>query len=109
MNPQAIAPVTNDKPPSPVPEKPLEKPLIEYPTRYAFKVMGRHDSDFRGYVRALFSEVLGVEVGDDAITQQTSSRGTYLSLTVSVWLESEEHRQRVYLSLHGNERIVYYL
>jgi uncharacterized protein len=84
-------------------------PLIEYPTEYAFKVMGKPEDDFVGYVRALFSRVLGLEVPAEAVAAQPSSKGTYVSLTVTVTLHSEEHRRRVYAQLHQEKRIVYYL
>jgi hypothetical protein len=32
-----------------------------------------------------------------------------VSVTVSVTLHSEEHRKSVYLELHKDERVVYYL
>ncbi|MDX2011720.1 MAG: DUF493 domain-containing protein [Myxococcaceae bacterium] len=86
-----------------------QPPLIEYPTAYAFKVMGKPEDDFEGFVRALFSRVLGVEVPAEAIERQPSSKGTYVSLTVTVTLHSEEHRRTVYAQLHQEKRIVYYL
>lgn len=87
-------------------EKP---PLIEYPTTYAFKVMGKQTPDFTEYVRGLFSKLTGAEVPTSAIEPVPSSKGTYLSLTVSVRLNSEEQRRSIYLQLHEEERIVYYL
>jgi uncharacterized protein len=84
-------------------------PLIEYPTVYAFKVMGKQEHGFAEYVRELFSRLMGSEVSADAIAHQPSSKGTYVSLTVSVTLHSEEHRRTIYAQLHQEKRIVYYL
>lgn len=86
-----------------------QKPLIEYPTTYAFKVMGKNEPDFVDHVRVVFSRLMGAELPADAITQHASSKGTYLSLTVSVYLTNEDHRRSIYLSLHEEKRIVYYL
>ncbi len=88
---------------------PSEKPLIEYPTVYAYKVMGRPGNDFHGYVRSLFARLLGVEVTAEAIAENRSRQGTYVSLTVTVVLTSEEQRQTVYRHLHQDPRVVYYL
>ena len=88
---------------------PEQPPLIEYPTVYAFKVMGKQEHDFAEYVRAMFSRLMGTEVSPDSISRQPSSKGTYVSLTVSVLLLSEEHRRTIYARLHQEKRIVYYL
>jgi putative lipoic acid-binding regulatory protein len=86
-----------------------KKPLIEYPTVYAFKVMGLQEHGFREYVRVLFSRLLGTEVSLDSVSEQPSSRNKYLSVTVSVVLISEEQRRRIYEQLHKERRVVYYL
>lgn len=89
--------------------EPEKKPLIEYPTVYAFKVMGRQEHGFREYVRQLFKRVMGTEVSPDSISTQPSSRGKYVSVTVSVYLLSEEQRRAIYTQLHKERRVLYYL
>jgi uncharacterized protein len=98
----------SDKPQAQDGEK---KPLIEYPTTYTFKVMGKHEpgSDFKEHVRALFKRKMGTEVSPDSIHEQPSSKGNYLSLGVSVYLLSEEQRRAIYEALHEDKRVVYYL
>ena len=86
-----------------------KKPLIQYPTDYTFKVMGVQEHGFNEYVRQLFKRLLGTEVSPDSISEQPSSRGKYVSVSVSVYLLSEEQRKHVYLHLHKEKRIVYYL
>lgn len=92
------------------PEGTEKKPLITYPTEYAFKVMGRQEHGFREYVRQLFSRLMGHEVSLDSLSEQPSRQGTYLSVTVSVVLLSEQQRQTIYAALHKEKRrILYYL
>lgn len=91
------------------PEQPAPPPLIEYPTVYGFKVMGKQEHGFAEYVRTLFSRLMGTEVSQDFIEVVPSSKGTYISLTVSVYLLSEEQRKSIYLQLHQEKRILYYL
>jgi hypothetical protein len=89
---------------------PEPKPLVEYPTVYAFKVMGRRDDGFAAWVRQLFTELMGAEVPGEAIAENVSKEGTYVSLTVSVLLVSEAQRQTIYARLHAERpRILYYL
>jgi uncharacterized protein len=85
------------------------KPLIEYPTVYTFKVMGRQEADFLEYVRELFRALMGTEISSDSIREQPSSKGTYVSVSVSVYLLSEEHRRSIYTRLRQEQRVVYYL
>lgn len=84
-------------------------PLIEYPTVYAFKVMGKLEHGFKEYVRQLFGRLMGSEVSLDSISENVSNKNTYVSLTVSVYLLSEEQRKTIYAQLHKEKRIVYYL
>jgi uncharacterized protein len=86
-----------------------QKPLIEYPTVYTFKVMGRQAPDFTDYVRELFRLLMGTEISPDSIREQPSSKGTYVSLSVSVYLLSEEHRRSIYTRLRQEQRVIYYL
>ncbi|HEY0880970.1 MAG TPA: DUF493 domain-containing protein [Archangium sp.] len=86
-----------------------QKPLIEYPTVYAFKVMGKQEHGFAEYIRAKFSRLMGTEVSPDSISQNVSKEGRYVSLTVSVYLLSEDQRKSIYAEIHTDSRIVYYL
>lgn len=93
-------------PPTPEEEK---KPLIEYPSVYTFKVMGLQEGDFLAHVRDLFRKLMGSEISPDSIREQPSSKGKYVSLSVSVYLLSEEHRRSIYAELHKDQRVIYYL
>lgn len=86
-----------------------QKPLIEYPSVYPFKVMGKHEHGFRDYVRRLFIRLLGRDVADDSLVERTSQQGKYLSVTIDVLLLSEEQRVHVYTELKKEKRILYYL
>ncbi|MHB8879071.1 MAG: HP0495 family protein, partial [Myxococcaceae bacterium] len=78
---------------------PGKKPLIEYPTVYVFKVMGKQEHGFKAYVRLLFKRLMGTEIALDSISEQPSSMGKYVSVTVSVVLLSEEQRRSIYEQL----------
>jgi putative lipoic acid-binding regulatory protein len=90
-------------------ETPDRKPLITYPAVYTFKVMGRQEHGFAEYVRQLFKRLMGQEISPDSVREQPSSRGKYVSVSVSVLLLSEEQRRAVYLQLHKERRVLYYL
>jgi len=86
-----------------------KKPLIEYPTVYTFKVMGKQEHGFRPYVAQLFKRLMGTDISPDSISEQASSQGKYLSVSVSVFLLSEEQRVSIYMALKKEKRVLYYL
>lgn len=90
-------------------DEPKDEPLIEYPSVYAFKVMGKQEGDFAGHVRRLFQRLMGREISDDSIRTRASSGGKYVSVEVNVVLLSEEQRRSIYQALHEDERVVYLL
>ena len=91
------------------PEPAERKPLIEYPTTYTFKVMGKQEHGFREYVRGLFHRIMGQEISPDSMSEQASRGEKYVSVSVTVVLLSEEQRRHVYTELHKERRILYYL
>jgi putative lipoic acid-binding regulatory protein len=86
-----------------------KKPLIEYPTVYTFKVIGKQEHGFRAYVGQLFKRLMGTDISPDSISEQPSSQGKYLSVSVSVYLLSEEQRVAIYTALKKEKRVLYYL
>ena len=101
--------MTKDGPNAPPGEGEEKKPLIEYPAIYTFKVMGVQEHGFAEYVRQLFKRLMGTEISQDSIREQPSSKGKYVSVSVSVYLLSEEHRRAIYAQLHQEKRVIYYL
>lgn len=86
-----------------------KKPLIEYPTVYTFKVMGRQEHGFAEYVRQLLRPFVGTEISPDSVSEQPSSKGNYVSVSVTVYLLSEDQRRAIYTCLHRERRVLYYL
>jgi putative lipoic acid-binding regulatory protein len=86
-----------------------QTPKIEYPTDYCFKVMGRQGGDFSVYVRALFARLLATDIEGSAVVEHESSKGKYVSVSITVRLTSEEQRRHIYTQLHSDPRVVYYL
>jgi putative lipoic acid-binding regulatory protein len=85
-----------------------QRPLVEYPLDYTFKIMGRAGDDFAEYARRLVARVVG-DAPAERVRVRASSGGKYHSVSVPVWLVSEEQRRAVYQALYEDERVVYYL
>jgi putative lipoic acid-binding regulatory protein len=84
-----------------------EAPLIAYPVRCTFKVMGLAADDFPEHARRLVARF--TESPAEDVTVRQSSGGKYQSVSVVVELASEEQRRAVYQALHEDGRVVYYL
>lgn len=82
-------------------------PLIAYPTYYTFKAMGLAGG-MRALVVGLVEGVVG-PVDAQAVSVRPSSAGKYESVTVQVYLKSEDERRRVYEAFHGEKAIVWYV
>jgi putative lipoic acid-binding regulatory protein len=93
-----------DGPRTPAPDR----PLIEYPLDYTFKVMGLAADDFAEHARRLVERVVGAAPAE-RVTVRASTAGKYHSVTVVARLESEAQRRAVYHALWADDRVVYYL
>jgi putative lipoic acid-binding regulatory protein len=84
-----------------------QPPLIQFPTFYTFKAMG-----LTGTVRDRVLELVGAVLGavdPSAVTVRPSSAGKYESISVHVYLRSEDERRRIYESFHREKAIVWYV
>jgi putative lipoic acid-binding regulatory protein len=83
-----------------------QAPQIEFPTFYTFKAMGLAGT-VRDRVLQLVAQVLG-EVDPKTVTVRPSSAGKYESVSVHVYLKTEDERRRIYESFHREKAIVWY-
>ena len=84
-------------------------PLISYPVDYEYKVIGRAENDFSGFVRALVAGALQCSIDDEQVEIVPSGAGKFESVRIRVRLENEEQRVAVYTALSKQPRIVFYL
>jgi len=72
--------------------------LLEFPVDFPLKVMGRRVD---GFAQSIAATVAGHVPEFDPATMEfrASSRGNYLSVTVTVHLESREQLERLYRAL----------
>ncbi len=83
-------------------------PLISYPTHYTFKAMGLASPELKARILQHVSAVLG-PVEESSITVRPSSAGKYESVSVHVFLNSEDQRRRIYQAFHADKSIVWYV
>lgn len=71
-----------------------QKPQIDYPTAWGYRVVGASEDD----LRALIAEVL-VDDEHEVLDARPSSKGSYVSVRLRVTVRSEPHRDRIYRTL----------
>jgi uncharacterized protein len=81
--------------------------LIEYPSAFPIKVMGRHAE---GFVEAVVAIARQFDPGFDAASMETrpSKGGNYLGITITVTATSREQLDELYrtLSTHPMVKVV---
>lgn len=83
---------------------PPEQSLIEYPSDFPIKVMGKRHPDF---AQALTEVVLQFDPGFDPATveMRPSKGGNYIGLTFTVRATSREQLDALYRALHGHPMV----
>ena len=86
---------------TPPPAIPPEDSLIEYPSHFPIKVMGKSHPEL---AQTLTTVVLEFDPEFDAATieMRPSSKGNYIGLTFTVWATSREQLDDLYRALHGH-------
>ncbi|MBC3810304.1 DUF493 family protein [Undibacterium aquatile] len=83
---------------------PPEESLIEYPSDFPIKIMGAtHDAFAQTIVEVVTLHDPTFHAGK--MDMRPSSKGTYLSLTVTVWATSREQLDNLYRELSGHPMV----
>lgn len=84
---------------------PGARPLLEFPTAFPIKVMGRRAD---GYAQAVLEVVLrhAPDFDPASMEMRPSKAGTYLSLTVTITARSREQLDALYKELSGHPMVM---
>jgi putative lipoic acid-binding regulatory protein len=72
--------------------------LLEFPTEFPIKVMGRRDSDLRALTREIIERHAG-QLQDWQVRTRTSGDGNFVALTYTVTATSREQLDAIYREL----------
>jgi len=73
---------------------------LEFPCDFPIKVMGATAGEFKNTVIDIVRSHIP-ELADEQINERTSSNNKYLSLTLTVHVESREQLDNIYRELHA--------
>ena len=79
--------------------------LLEFPCKFPIKVMGRDAEGFRRTAIALVERYTGA-IPEEAITESASSKGNFVSITVTINAESQEQLDNIYRALSSHDDIL---
>ncbi len=72
--------------------------LMEFPSDFPIKVMGRRDGDLRALTQAIVERHAG-PVSEESVKTRTSGDGNFLALTYSIKAQSREQLDTIYREL----------
>jgi putative lipoic acid-binding regulatory protein len=75
-----------------------DETLVEFPSDFPIKVMGRHDSNLRALTQAIIERHAGPLV-DASVRTRTSGDGNFLALTYMVRASSRQQLDDIYREL----------
>lgn len=82
-----------------------EESLLEFPCQFPIKMMGRDIDSFRKIALDLVEKHTG-KLADEAISTSSSSKGNFVSITVTITAESQAQLDSIYQSLSDHEEIL---
>ncbi len=83
----------------------MTETLLEFPCRFPIKVMGRDIPEFHPDVLAIITKHAG-EISADDVHTQPSSKGSFVSLSVTITVENRQQLNDVYSALQANEQVM---
>lgn len=75
--------------------------LIEFPTHFPIKVMGKMQDDFAETIVAVV-QTFDPNFDASRVEMRPSRNGNYLGLTVSVWVTSQDQLDELYRALSSH-------
>ena len=79
-----------------------DETLLEFPCDFPIKIMGYNSAEFEATVIGIVRQHVP-DLGEGAIRQKQSSKGNYLSLTVTIRAESKAQLDDLYRALSACE------
>jgi len=78
---------------------------LEFPCDFPLKVMGRDEEGFRDHVMAIVHEQAGQEAVV-SVRDRESRKGRFISLTVTVRVNSRPELDDIYRTLNASEQVL---
>lgn len=88
-----------------IPNDNNEKPVIEFPCDFPIKMMGKDRPAFHDAALAIVERHAG-PVAAESLRTASSSKGRFVSLTITIRAESQQQLDAIYMDLTAHEEIL---
>jgi uncharacterized protein len=85
-------------------DRPMAESLLEFPTRFPIKIMGKHSDDFAQTVLAIVTRH-APDFDAATLEMRASREGNYLSLTATINAVSREQLDALYRELTSHPAV----
>ena len=82
-----------------------DESVIEFPTEFPIKAMGRDQPEFHITVRKLIEAHVG-PLSDDRIQTSQSRKGSFVSITITITATSQEQLDNIYRDVSGHDDVL---
>ena len=92
-----------------MPEVNNQKPVVEYPCPWGYKVIGLDEDSMRGAVKQCLDTCLNQNSGDREFElgqSRTSKGGKYVSLSLNLRVQDEAERDAIFTALTSRPEIM---
>ena len=79
--------------------------LLEFPTSFPIKALGKDVPEFRAVVVEIIALHAQFDLEND-VRLQPSNKGNFVSVTVTLQAESQQQLDTIYQSLHDHELVL---
>jgi uncharacterized protein len=87
---------------------PEKEKLLQFPCSFPIKVMGRDKSGFRDAVVGIVQQHAG-DIGEHAVRVSASSKGNFVSVTITIQADSQEQLDNIYRDLTARDDVLFSL
>jgi len=81
---------------------------LQFPDHHPIKAVGRNEPHFKKTIIQCVHDELGHDI-EFEVTEKLSRDGSFLSLTLTVWVDSRESLDRLYQRLHATGLLLFAL
>ena len=89
-------------------DKPEQEQLLQFPCSFPIKVMGRDKTGFRNTVVEIVKKYAS-DIGEDDVRIAPSSKGNFVSVTITVLADSREQLDNIYRDLTAHDDVLFSL
>ncbi len=79
--------------------------LLQFPSEFILKVMGKNSSNFEGAVLKILHQHIP-DLSEGAITLRESKNNNFLAMTITFTATSQEQLDQIYLDLSASDEVL---